>query len=108
MSDGNAAGVQLIEQILLKPAAGVELNAQDELTAEYIGYLQNAVSSADSGYEDNAALNLTYGRRMSAGVHLLLLEPALDKEAAVSLTDRLTELEEVEYAEPDFPLGRRK
>lgn len=119
MSDTQAADVQPIDQIhqiLLKPTDKVSTNEQGELSTEYLGYLQNslilpeseAVPDEETEADENAIeVKLSYVRPMSGGVHVLQVEPAIQREAAVALTDTLSALDDVEYAEPDFPRRRR-
>jgi len=116
MSDVSAAEVQLIHQILLKPIANTPTTEQGELTAEYMDYLRSslgvtAVPDAgeldDSLVETAPTVTLSYVRPMNGDVHVLKIEPSLLQEAAIVLTDKLSELDDVEYAEPDFPRRRR-
>ncbi len=116
MSDTQAADVQPIDQIhriLLKPTDKASTNAQGELSTEYLDYLQNALESTvvpdeeTEADENDIEVKLSYVRPMSGGVHVLQVEPAMQREAAVALTDTLSVLDDVEYAEPDFPRRRR-
>ncbi len=82
---------RLITQIILKPAATVPLDAQQQLSPAYIQQLQAGVTLA----------TLSYLRPMSLGAHVLGLNPPLSTEDATTLTAALTERADVEYAEPD-------
>lgn len=119
MSDTQAAEMRPIDQIhqiLLKPTDRVSTNAKGELSTEYLNYLQNsliqsepeAIPDEESEADDTTfEVKLSYVRPMNGGVHVLQVEPAMQREAAVALTDTLSALDDVEYAEPDFPRRRR-
>nr|CAA6830332.1 MAG: Unknown protein [uncultured Thiotrichaceae bacterium] len=92
--------IQLVQQILLKPIDNTPVTEQDELSVEYLDYLRSSL-----GTESKVALD--YVRPMSMGVHVLKVEPPMSQEGAVALTDKLSRLDDVEYAEPDFPRRRR-
>jgi hypothetical protein len=98
MHDQGAAEKQLIQQILLKPGRGVILNSNHELSTGYLTVLQSLISTD---------VQLSYVRAMSGGVHVLAIEPALEPDAAIALSAQLSANDTVEYAEPDFPRGRR-
>lgn len=113
MSEMNHAEVPLIHHILLKPMAKVQLTEQNELSADYLDYLRQALSALPVPSESNrpveagAETGLHYVRPMSGGVHVLRLEPASSRVAASVLTATLSDLAEVEYAEPNLPRSHR-
>ncbi len=111
MPDAEVTEVQLIQRILLKPTDKITTNSQGELSVGYLDYLRGALKPkpAHGGQNEagNDAVELSYIRPMSGGVHVLQIKPAMQREAAVALTDTLTALDDVEYTEPDFPRRRR-
>lgn len=110
MSDTQAADQPRIHQILLKPTDNIRTTEQGELSADYLDYLRGSSGQLKTEAvpdEQTDEITLSYVRPMSGGVHVLRVEPAMQREAAVVLTDTLSALDDVEYAEPDFPRGRR-
>ncbi len=111
MPDTEVSETQLIQRILLKPKDKITTNLQGELSAGYLDYLRSALKPEPVHDEQNKTgddvVELSYIRPMSGGVHVLQIEPAMQREAAVTLTNTLTALDDVEYAEPDFPRRRR-
>ncbi|PID50047.1 MAG: hypothetical protein CR991_03570 [Proteobacteria bacterium] len=83
----------LIQQIILKPAPQLGFEAGRTLPEVYVAQLQSETEDTQ----------LSYKQAMSMGLHLLMLSPALERESAEALTKRLTERDDVEYAEPDLP-----
>ncbi len=111
MPDAEVTEVQLIQRILLKPTDKITTNSRGELSVGYLNYLRSALKPKPAHGGQNEAggdvVELSYIHPMSGGVHVLQIEPAIRREAAVTLANTLTALDDVEYAEPDFPRRRR-
>ncbi len=106
MPDAEVTEIQLIQRVLLKPTDKITTNSQGELSVGYLDYLRGALKPKPDETGDDV-VELSYIRPMGGGVHVLQIKPAMQREAVVILTDTLTALDDVEYAEPDFPRRRR-
>ncbi|MEZ5447716.1 MAG: hypothetical protein R3E89_01350 [Thiolinea sp.] len=83
-----------IGQLLLKPLDSVVLDDTGQLPPDYLQALQDSLS---------LPVQLGYRQAMSGGVHVLGLEPEQSHAQALEIAAQLTERDDVEYAEPDFP-----
>lgn len=82
-----------IHQLIIKPV----VNETAMPSAELLAGLQSAA----------LPMVVTYSHSISLGAFVVTLSPALTRHEAEALAQRLSELEQVEYAEPDYPRYQR-
>lgn len=82
-----------IRQLIIKPVT----NETSMPSADFLASLQSAAQP----------MTVSYSHTMSLGALVFSLEPALPRDEAQALAQRLSELPSVEYAEPDYPRYRR-
>jgi len=86
-----------VRHLLIKPASALQLTDGEPLSSEYLQPLQALSENTQ----------LSYHRPMTMGMHVLALEPALDQAAAEQLAQQLSQRDEIDFAEPDYPRQRR-